>query len=282
MTSLRCVHCPQWLAHILFDIFHSRMRGTFAILSRQESTVMPSLRVWRPNDHTAHWWHAFGDLFLLRGFFRQSLEKKHLFSFRVGSFCKWWTGAPTKIKGLCLRSRAEAFQFATLPVASPYPRSWLSLELGEVVRNLSEESHADLCVWIFVCGFWGADFLVRFWCEDFPCGFLCVLFWCGFWRGFFEFFGSDTAEGAIKNPKRILPKILTKSLPGYLPAKPHLDSKGHGCTPGCPFIAWLPQCSSLLQNRAVVDAGLAEQLWAEKDSAPEKLKHGKCNTLTPL
>ena len=84
---------------------------------------------------------SFGDLFLLKGFSRQSLEKKHFFV----------PGAPTKIKGLCLLSRAEAFQLATVPGASPYPGSWLSHELGEVVRNLFE---AQGC----------ADFLLRnFW-----------------------------------------------------------------------------------------------------------------------
>ena len=49
--------------------------------------------------------HFVGDLFLLRGFSRQSLEKK-IFSFRVGSSCKRWTVHQLRSKA-CVCSRGQ-------------------------------------------------------------------------------------------------------------------------------------------------------------------------------
>ena len=173
MTSLRCVRCPQSLAHILFEIFHSRMRGTSAILSRQESTVMPSLRVWRPNDHTAHWWHAFGDLFLLRGFWSISIC--------YGARCK-------SLPKVMVKSRVGRGHEEPLWVARP---------CGFLC--------ADFCVRIL-----GADFLVRFWCEDFSCGFLCVLFLVRILTRIFWVFLAATLQGEQKS---ILKKSSPKSSP---------------------------------------------------------------------
>ena len=118
----------------------------------------------------------------------------------------------------------------------------------------------DLLVWTFWCGLFGVDLFARI----FSCRFLGaadLLVWISV-RILTRIFliinwGSQTAGRATKNPQtKILPKILTKSLPAYLPASPHIHSKRSWVHPWMPLRS-LTQCLSFLQNWTVVDAGLA-------------------------
>ena len=164
-------------------------------------------------------------------------------------------------------------------------------------REESFFEHPD-AVRIVVCGFLCADFLCGFFMRilraDFRAdfGFFFVrisvrIFTRTFFGGFFWQGDRRESDKKIlpKNPPQNPPQNPLRILPEYLPGGPPLDSKNHGCAPGCPLPSPTSQCSSFWQLFAVVDAGLAGWSWGRlswEKSAPAKLEVSEMQHALPV